>query len=117
MESPNTWFIDFDGSLVLQKSHLSDEDYILPGTKEFFSKVVKENDMVIITTGRNEEEHRDRIAAFLNRHNIKFDRIICGITTGKRILINDKKPNGSLTAYSYNLTRDAGIDSSIFGDI
>lgn len=110
MESPKTWFIDFDGTLVLQKSHLSDEDYILPGTKDFFEKVVQQNDVVVITTGRNEKEHKERISNFLTKHGIKFDIIICGITTGKRILINDKKPDGTLTAYSHNLVRDKGID-------
>ncbi len=104
-----TWFLDFDGTLVLQKSHLSDEDQILPSTIDFFRKFVKEEDHVVITTARNEEEHKDRIKLFMNRNNLKCDLIICGLPTGPRILINDKKNDGTKTAYSFNLNRDEGI--------
>jgi hypothetical protein len=109
-----TWFIDFDGTLVLQKSHLGDKDYILDGTLDFFKNVVKENDYVIITTGRNSEEHKERIAKFLNQNGIKYDLIICDLPTGPRVIINDKKPDGTITAYSVNLTRDEGIKTSDF---
>lgn len=111
-----TWFIDFDGTLVFQKSHLKDEDYILPGTLEFFEKIVKDDDYVIITTGRSGVEHKDRISNFLNRHRIKYDLIICDLPTGPRIIVNDKKTDGTLTAYSYNLTRDKGIKTEEFYD-
>jgi hypothetical protein len=105
---PKTWFIDFDGTLVFQKSHMSDQDEILPGTKEFFNKIDKD-DYVIITTARNSVEHKERIAKFLISNNLKYDLIICDIPSGARILINDKKPDGTLTAYSFNLNRDEGI--------
>ena len=104
-----TWFIDFDGTLVTQKSHMKDDDFILPTTKDFFEKVVKENDHVIITTARS-HDHKDRIEKFLNLNNIKFDLVLCGLPTGSRILINDKKPDGVLTAYAHNLNRDEGIN-------
>lgn len=110
---PKTWFLDFDGTLVFQKSHLSDDDFILSTTKEFFNNIVNKNDFVIITTGRD-ISHKRRIENFLNKNNIKFDLVLCGLPTGARILINDKKPDGSLTAYGYNLDRDKGIDLSLF---
>lgn len=110
---PKTWFIDFDGTLVFQNSHMSDEDKILPGTKEFFKNIVKETDYVIITTARNSLDHKERIANFLRSNNIKYDLIICDIPTGPRVLINDKKPDGTLTAYSFNLNRDEGIENII----
>lgn len=102
-----TWFIDFDGTLVLQKSHLSDKDYILPRVLDFFKNTVKENDFVIITTAR-EEHHKRRIEYFLSKHDIKYNLVICGLPTGPRIVVNDKKPDGSLTAFSFNLDRDEG---------
>jgi hypothetical protein len=108
MNNLKTWFIDFDGTLVLQKSHLSEEDYILPGTLDFFKDIVKENDFVVITTARG-EDHKNRIQEFLLKNKIKYNMIICGLPTGPRVVINDKKPDGTLTAYSVNLTRDIGI--------
>ena len=117
MQIPRTWFLDFDGTLVFQKSHVSDEDTILPGTKEFFEKVVRNDDCVVITTARKKEDHEERIIKFVKHHNIKCDKIICDLPSGKRILINDKKPDGMLTAHSHNLERDKGINIEDFINI
>lgn len=107
-DSRKTWFIDLDGTLVLQKSHLSDQDYILPNTLDFFKNTIKEEDVVIITTGRSEDQ-RQRIEDFFKANKMKFDRIICGLPTGLRILVNDNKPDGTITARSINVERDKGI--------
>jgi hypothetical protein len=111
-----TWFLDFDGTLVAQKSHRGDKDQILPGTKDFFSNVVKENDFVIITTAREGGEHKKRIDLFMKAHGLKCDMIICDLPSGPRLVINDKKPDGSKTAYSFNLERDSGIKTNIWSD-
>jgi hydroxymethylpyrimidine pyrophosphatase-like HAD family hydrolase len=108
MNLPKTWFIDFDGTLVHHKSHHSDEDFILEGTKDFFKENVKEEDVVVITTAR-EHFHKERIEKFLEKNEIKYNLVLCGLNSGARILINDKKPDGTITAYAYNLERDKGI--------
>ncbi len=113
MDTRKTWFLDFDGTIVYQKSYLKDEDYILPTTIDFFTNAVKENDFVIITTGR-EEYHKERIEKFMKYFGLKCDLIICGLPTGVRILVNDMKPDGSITALSHNLVRDKGIDFEKF---
>jgi hydroxymethylpyrimidine pyrophosphatase-like HAD family hydrolase len=112
-QQPKTWFVDFDGTLVTHSSHRSDTDTILNGTKLFFEEVVGELDHVIITTARS-CEHRERIERFLKSHGIRFSLIICGLPSGARIVLNDKKPDGSITAYAYNLERDEGIINEIF---
>jgi hypothetical protein len=109
-----TWFLDFDGTLVAQKSHHGDVDYILPGTKEFFANTVKDDDFVIVTTAREGDVHKERIALFMKTHGLKCDMIICDIPSGPRVVVNDKKPDGSETAYSFNLERDSGIGSNIW---
>lgn len=108
MNLPKTWFIDFDGTLVHHKSHHSDEDFILEGTKDFFKENVEEEDIVVITTAR-EHFHKERIEKFLEKNEIKYNLVLCGLNSGARILINDKKPDGTITAYAYNLERDKGI--------
>lgn len=107
-ETPNTWFVDFDGTIVEHKSHMRDYDVLLPSSKTFFETIVDENDCVIITTARG-IDHKDRVENFLKTNNIKFNAVLCNITAGSRILINDKKPDGKLTAFAYNLERDTGI--------
>jgi hydroxymethylpyrimidine pyrophosphatase-like HAD family hydrolase len=109
MDKRKTWFLDFDGTIVYQKSYLKDEDYILPKTIDFFTNFIKENDFVIITTGR-EEHHKERIEKFMRSFGLKCDLIICGLPTGIRILVNDMKPDGTKTAQSHNLERDQGLN-------
>lgn len=113
MRQPRTWFIDFDGTLVTQRSHMLEEDIILDGTKEFFGRVVAEEDHVIITTARTCDD-KERIERFLEYHGLKFDLVVCGLPTGVRMLVNDKKTDGSLTAFAFNLERDKGIDHEMF---
>ena len=115
MRQPKTWFVDFDGTLVTQRSHLSETDTILDGTKAFFGEVVDELDRVIITTARTCDD-KGRIERFLQSHGIRVDHIICGLPTGARMLVNDKKPDGTFTAFAFNLERDKGIDHEMFED-
>lgn len=109
MDKRKTWFLDFDGTIVYQKSYLKEDDHILPKTLDFFNNSIKEDDFVIITTGR-EEHHKDRIEKFMKSFGLKCDLVICGIPTGSRIIINDKKPDGTKTAFSHNVVRDEGIN-------
>jgi len=111
-----TWFLDFDGTLVEHKSYFSKEDKILPQTIDFFKKVIKEEDYVIITTARP-HSHKERIINFLNKNLLKFNEVICGLPSGPRILINDEKTNGTKTAYSFNLKRDKGISIQEFSEL
>lgn len=111
--SPKTWFIDFDGTLVTQRSHMMETDTILEGTKAFFKEVVHELDRVVITTARTCDD-KERIERFFESHGIRVDHVICGLPTGARMLVNDMKPDGTQTAYAFNLERDRGIDTSIF---
>jgi len=112
-KQPRTWFLDFDGTLVTQRSHLSETDTILEETKAFFEEVVDELDHVVITTART-CDHKERIERFLESHGIRVNHVICGLPTGARMLVNDMKPDGTLTAFAFNLERDGGIDTSIF---
>jgi hydroxymethylpyrimidine pyrophosphatase-like HAD family hydrolase len=104
-----TWFLDFDGTIVDQKSYVLKKDYVLSSAKEFFDKKVSADDIVVITTAR-EEKHKSRIKKFMKENNFKCDVILCEMSAGIRILVNDEKPDGTKTAYAYNVKRNKGID-------
>jgi len=102
-----TWIFDLDGTLVKHNGYKNGEEQLLPGVKEFFSKISKD-DKVIILTARD-KEYQEITEKFLTENNIRFDYIIYGLPIGERILFNDKKPSGLKTAYAYNLERDGGL--------
>ena len=102
-----TWIFDMDGTLVVQNGYKFGEDKILPGVKEFFDKIPP-TDFILIVTAR-EEEVREQTIEFLNEVGIRFDKIIFGVPTGERILINDDKPSGLVTSYAVRLKRDEGL--------
>lgn len=108
---PKTWILDVDGTIVVHNGHLTPEgDRLLPGVKRFFD-TIPPNDLVVLITAR-EEEHKAALTAFLNREDIRFDHLINGAPAGERVLVNDTKPSGLLTAFAHNKTRDGDFDLS-----
>lgn len=100
-----TWIIDLDGTLVKHNGYRIDgTDRWLNGAKEFLNSIAKE-DKIIFLTSRKEEE-KEITQNFLKEHNIRYDNIIYNVPYGERILINDKKPSGLVTAIAVNTERD-----------
>ena len=110
-----TWVFDVDGTLLVHHGHLRTQgDEVLPGVKEFFSNI-SPKDKVILLTARK-EMFRDQLESFLNDNGIRFDNILYGMPVGERILVNDKKPSGLITAYAVNKERDAPLELNIVID-
>ena len=102
-----TWFIDLDGVLAMHNQYKINKDKIIDGSNEVLEKI-PQKDIVIITTARP-YKYKKSTLKILKKNNIRFDSILFGLNSGLRILINDKKPDGVLTAKSINLTRNKGI--------
>lgn len=102
-----TWIFDLDGTLVKHNGYKTSGEELLPGVKDFFSKI-KKDDRIVILTAR-ESKYKKETERFLKQNNIRFDYIIYDLPVGERILFNDKKPSGMKTAYAYNLDRDIGL--------
>ena len=102
---PKTWIFDVDGTIVKHNGYLIDgRDTLLDGVKDFFANLSDE-DFVIFLTARKADELMN-LKAFLCKSGIRFDCILTNIPVGERILINDIKPSGLLTAHSVNKKRD-----------
>jgi hypothetical protein len=102
-----TWLFDMDGTLVKHNGYKNAGEELLPGVEDFFSKISKD-DRIVILTARS-LEYKEITEKFLKENNIRFDHIIYDLPIGERILFNDKKPSGLKTAYAYNLDRDTGL--------
>ena len=110
---PKTVFIDIDGTLIKHTTPATSAniDYspqILPGTLNKFMEWDIKGYNIILVTGRR-ESMRKVTEDQLRSLGIFYDQLIMGIGGGPRVLINDKKPGGQLTAFSINLDRDLGI--------
>lgn len=108
---PKTWLIDIDGTIVKHNGYKNGKDILLDGVKDFFDKLDK-RDSVILLTARS-EEFREITEDFLQVNHIRYDKIIFGLPTGERILINDNKPSGLVMGHVFNKERDKKPSLSI----
>lgn len=111
----HTWILDLDGTLVKHNGHLADgEDTLLEGAKPFLAQI-PDGDMILIVTARS-EQHREATEAFLRGQGVRFDHIVFGAPYGERIVVNDAKPSGLVTALAVSTPRDTAPDLSIAVD-
>ena len=106
-----TVFVDIDGTLVYQGNKIPYDrnTKLLPGVLEELYKWTKNDYTIILTTGRKECE-REKTIKQLDEHGIIYDRLIMGIRSGKRVLINDiAKIGDSNKAYAINILRNQGL--------
>jgi len=103
----HAWLIDIDGTILKHNGHKSGEDELLPGVKQFWSTIPPE-DEIILLSARNEADEKQTLD-ILNQYGIRYDRVIFGLPTGERVLINDAKPGGLVTAIAVDLKRDIGL--------
>lgn len=113
---PKTWLFDVDGTLVKHNGHIIDgNDSLLIGVKEFFNKI-SDKDSVILLTSRKKNEIC-KLKDFLDKSGIRYDLIIDSLPYGERIIVNDMKPSGLITAYAVNKIRDASLDIDFIIDM
>jgi dTDP-glucose pyrophosphorylase len=113
-EKPKTIFCDIDGTIlkhVHQFSGISKNDPILlEGVIDKFNEWDSKGYKIILTTARKESA-RNITEKSLSSLGICWDYLLMGITTGTRILINDKlKESDKNRAVSINLITDQGFN-------
>ncbi|WP_019153826.1 HAD family hydrolase [Robertmurraya massiliosenegalensis] len=100
-----TWIMDIDGTIVKHNGYKIDgKDTLLSGAKEFFQNLSDEDNIIFVTS--RSEKYKEVTEEFLDSQGIRFNQIIYDVPYGERILINDKKPSGLLTAHAINTLRD-----------
>ena len=110
---PTTIFCDIDGTLVQHKPLTHNavpgtKLEVLPDTIAKLSEWEAKGYNIILVTGRK-ESMRATTEQQLVEAGIFYDRLIMGIGGGQRILINDRKPDGSEYASAININRNEGI--------
>jgi mannose-6-phosphate isomerase len=116
---PKTIFCDIDGTLwnhvgEVNKQATCDNYTLCNNTKDAINLWEKSGYKIILTTGRK-ENLRNITETHLQKNGIVYDQLIMGLGGGDRILINDRKQNGTRnTAYAVNVVRNSGIHNYDF---
>ena len=107
-----TIFCDIDGTLI---RHQDKPDYsrlpeLLPGSREKLSAWIAQGYRVVLCTARPAADQA-RLTDLLTALQIPHHDLLCGLSSGARILINDRKPHAifAAQALSLEIARDAGI--------
>ena len=109
---PYTIICDIDGTLIKHREDITtqttDEPILLENTLNKLKEWEAKGYFIILITGRKESQRKATKKQLL-KAGIFYDQLIMGVGGGARVLINDKKPDGTLTAFCHNLNRNEGI--------
>jgi hypothetical protein len=103
----HTWLVDLDGTVFVHNGHLYGEDRLAPGVAGFWA-CIPPGDVIVLLSAR-EEAARSATLAALKREGLRYDHVLFGLPKGERVLINDGKPGGLVTALAVPVARDAGL--------
>lgn len=106
-----TIFCDIDGTIFKHQGdlyHMMKEADVLPGVIEKFLEWRENGDYIVLTTARA-EGCRLTTEQQLANHGVFYDQLVMGIGNGPRLLVNDEKPDGTLTAEAVCIKRDEGL--------
>ena len=106
-------FLDIDGCIVKHHGGSSSAlpfwtTEVLPGVRAKLDEWEVAGHQIIITTGRK-ESYRKFTENQLFECGIAYDQLIMGLGRGERVLINDKKVDGTNTARAICIDRNDGI--------
>jgi NDP-sugar pyrophosphorylase family protein len=112
-DKPKTIFCDIDGTIIKHVhrfSHLgSDPAIALSGVIDKFNEWDSRGHKIILTTARKESA-RSLTEKQLTELGLCWDQLVMGVTSGVRVLINDKQIlNDQDRAVSINLLTDEGF--------
>lgn len=114
-EKPKTIFCDIDGTIIKHVHSFSNLHSISPklldGVIKKFNEWDSKGYKIILTTARKESA-RQMTEKHLSDLGICWDYLLMGITSGQRVLINDKLFDDDLDrAISINVITDQGFES------
>ena len=113
-EKPRTIFCDLDGTVLKHLHRFSDlignEPVVLPGVIEKINQWDSLGHKIIFVTARKESA-REMTESHLKKLGFCWDQLIMGVTSGPRIIINDKlTKNNPNRALSVNVITDGGFE-------
>lgn len=114
-EKPKTIFCDIDGTILRHVHKFSDvvntKPELLSGVLDKFNQWDSHGHKIILCTARKESA-REITESQLKTLGLCWDQLIMGVTSGERILINDKlNPTDNNRSVSVNIITNDGFNS------
>tara|TARA_R110000751_G_scaffold263489_1_gene362747 strand:+ start:3842 stop:5803 length:1962 start_codon:yes stop_codon:yes gene_type:complete len=110
-ESKGTIFCDLDGTVVVHEDSPSTMGIkVLDGATQKLREWKDEGYYIVLSTARN-SLNREYLESQLLRNNIVYDELIMDLSSGPRVVINDRKPSEFLrpSARAFEVKRNEGI--------
>ena len=112
MSKQDTIIIDIDGVIFEHTGRLASEQWFqwkqpLPRVRAALDALEKRGFFIILMTARKHCLRR-RMERMLEEACLYYDMLIMGVGSGRRILINDKKPTGD-ACFAYNIERNGDL--------
>ena len=104
---PHTWLMDVDGTILKHNGHKTGGDELLAGVKDFWD-TIPPDDVIVLLSARTQQEMPATLA-FLDQQGLRYDHALFDMPKGERILVNDDKPGGLVTALAVSMPRDRGL--------
>ena len=115
-----TIFCDIDGTILKHQGNTRmitiSQPEVLPGVVTKINEWEVNGHKIIITTGRR-ESLRAETEKQLQSLGIPYDILLMGVTSGYRVLINDKTTLGDDSAFAINLQRNKGFEEIKWEDL
>ena len=102
------YLIDIDGTIAEVNQPPYENDKLLPGVKEMWAQIPKD-DMIVIMTARP-KDIQEQTLQFIKDNGLHYHLAIFGVHHGERIVVNDNKPGGLQTAIAWNVKRNKGYN-------
>lgn len=107
-----TIFCDIDGTLLEHEDVPSYAELprLLDGSREKLARWAEDGYYIVLCTARKAADEQ-QLAEALEALEVHYHKLICGLPSGPRVLINDRKPSAIFTAqaHSFEIVRNAGI--------
>ena len=110
-ESKGTIFCDLDGTVIVHEDSPSTMGIkVLDGATQKLREWKEEGYYIVLSTARN-SLNREYLESQLLRNNIVYDELIMDLSSGPRVVINDRKPSEFLrpSARAFEVKRNDGI--------
>lgn len=113
MKKPPTVFVDIDGVVLYHGGPPSKQWYEWTQAEstaiDLLDKLEAAGVRIVLCTARP-EHMRDDLVQQLTEYGVPYHQLVMGLTSGKRVVINDAKPSGDEAADAIVVPRNSPID-------